>query len=126
MGNGRRLIFVMAVMLLTLVGAAAVQAQPSGIYVSPGDGQRDVSPGSYVRVSFQEPMDTTSVEAALTISPPVAGAFQWDGDGRYLMYLPAEPLPPQHAVPGSPWHWHPNTVGPAGADASVPVAVRYP
>ncbi|HET9494555.1 MAG TPA: MG2 domain-containing protein, partial [Chloroflexia bacterium] len=43
-----------------------------------------------VRVRFDQPMDRASVEAALSIDPPAAGAFSWDADNE-VRFTPAAP-----------------------------------
>ena len=78
MCSRRWLILALAAMFMLAVGTMAVQAQPSGMSVWPNDGQREISPGGYVRLSFPESMDTASVQAAFTITPTVVGTYAWD------------------------------------------------
>ena len=45
-----------------------------------------------LELTFDQPMDRASVEAALVISPTIAGAFNWR-DARTVAFETAEPLP---------------------------------
>ncbi len=51
-----------------------------------------VAPTSSVQLVFDQPMDRASVERALLIDPPVAGALRWTDD-QTLIFAPAAPLP---------------------------------
>jgi len=61
--------------------------------ISPTASMQDVDLGTGVIVAFREPMDHASVEARFTISPTVAGRFEWAKDT--LSFLPDDLLVPQ-------------------------------
>lgn len=78
-----------------LVGLALVAlfALPHVVDVSPAAGAQNASPRARVRIVFDQPMNTASVEAALQIQPPHAGTFAWDEAQRTLTFIPREPWP---------------------------------
>jgi hypothetical protein len=47
-----------------------------------------VDPAAVIRLTFDQPMDRASVEAALTIQPPIDGATSWEGDT--LIFTPTD------------------------------------
>ncbi len=71
---------------------------PRVLEIYPEDGADDVPIDADVTFTFNQPMDTASVEAAFelfaTSAPdePVAGTFEWDADATLLAFHPAEPL----------------------------------
>lgn len=67
---------------------ASVDEAPYIIEFSPADGETGVGLKPVVSVTFSEPMDEASTEAAFSISPPVLGAFAWEDDGRVLKFTP--------------------------------------
>ncbi|MFC1934184.1 Ig-like domain-containing protein [Chloroflexota bacterium] len=58
---------------------------PSVTYVTPADGSTNVPVGTYISVSFDEPMDKSSAESAFTLNPTVAGKIVWL-DNMMLFY----------------------------------------
>lgn len=60
---------------------------------TPEPGQ-EVTPEMPLRLVFSEPMDRSSVEANLRVSPAVAGRFVWEGGDRILRFLPQTPWKP--------------------------------
>src|SRR5205809_1605659 len=85
-------------LLVTLIpsGSRAAQSQqstqdatataPRIITSSPA--QREVvSPGAAIQLTFDQPMDRTSVESALSTDPKVAGKVSWSDDSS-LMFTP--------------------------------------
>jgi uncharacterized protein YfaS (alpha-2-macroglobulin family) len=50
-----------------------------------------------VTLYFNQPMEQTSVERALSIEPATSGAFTW-ADEATLVFNPGEPLPPQSEI----------------------------
>jgi uncharacterized protein YfaS (alpha-2-macroglobulin family) len=60
----------------------------------PADGQTAVRPVQPITVTFSQPMDRTSTEAAFGLETvagePVSGAFSWSEDGSVMTFAPAE------------------------------------
>lgn len=56
----------------------------------------NLAPTTAITVTFSQPMDRASTEAAFSLrradGRPTAGAFTWSQDGRRLRYQPAQPL----------------------------------
>ena len=48
-------------------------------------------PTTPLTLTFDQPMDTASVEAALSLSPPVPGTFDWSKDRRQVIFVPDPP-----------------------------------
>ena len=69
---------------LTTILPAPTSILPVGIGVGIGSGQ-------VVTLTFAQPMDTASVEAALSIAPLHAFQPVWSDDGRELQLIPAGP-----------------------------------
>ncbi len=46
---------------------------------SPAHAQANVSPAAPIVLTFSKPMDTNSVQAAFSLTPPTAGTFAWSG-----------------------------------------------
>ncbi len=67
--------------------AARSDTPPIVIYASPA-GQRN-SPTAPIAVAFNHSMDRASVEAALRITPSLAGVFDWDNDCTSFRYVHA-------------------------------------
>jgi hypothetical protein len=56
-----------------------VNAAPSVVAATPSDGQIGVGLSPKVQVTFSEPMDKASVEAAFQmVAPVMAGTFSWN------------------------------------------------
>jgi hypothetical protein len=55
---------------------------------SPADGQANVPVAAAIEVAFDERMERSSVEAALAISPSLAGAFSWDANATRVTFDP--------------------------------------
>lgn len=64
---------------------------PRLLYRSPEPGATQPR-NAPLELTFDQPMDTASVEAALVISPTVAGTFRWR-DARTVTFEAAAPLP---------------------------------
>src|SRR5207248_5968812 len=69
-------------------GAGSSIAAPNLVRLTPAENAHDVAPQEPLRVRFDLPMDRPSVEGALSIDPPAAGAFSWDADNE-LRFTPA-------------------------------------
>jgi uncharacterized protein YfaS (alpha-2-macroglobulin family) len=65
---------------------------PRLLFRSPAPGEEHPL-GSPVELTFDQPMDRTTVEAAFTISPTVEGTFAWTDD-RTLAFIPSPPPAP--------------------------------
>jgi TolB protein len=85
-------ISLMAVLAL-LTGVVIVRGDRVGVRIvtlSPERGVTHVSSRAAIRVAFDQEMEQTSVEERFNLSPPVEGAFQWEG--KTLAFRPAQPL----------------------------------
>lgn len=65
----------------------ANRVQPLAVYPGPGE---QISIYSRFGVTFNQPMDSGSVEAHFTIQPPIEGQFNWDGPT--LWFAPQQQL----------------------------------
>jgi Tol biopolymer transport system component len=74
------------------LGMAAYLSLPRLVQVSPAPDAQSLSPRTRIRLTFNQPMNAASVEAALRIEPPVAGAFSWEGSTVSFAALEAWPL----------------------------------
>src|SRR6266851_3858031 len=77
--------------LLVGLGLALYLSLPRLDATAPRSGAQFVSSRAPVHLSFSRPMDHASVEAALQLSPPRQGAFDWQG--QTLTFIPSEPWP---------------------------------
>ncbi len=82
---------VLAGGLLLGLAVAAFVSLPRLTVVSPPRGAALVSAGAPIRLTFNAPMDTAAVQAALHLSPDVAGATTWEGNT--LVFRPAQSWP---------------------------------
>jgi hypothetical protein len=71
-------------------GVGGPVAVPNLVRALPEPSAEALSLDTPVRVRFDQPMDRASVEAALSIDPPAAGAFAWDADNE-VRFTPAAP-----------------------------------
>jgi hypothetical protein len=62
---------------------------PAVVSHYPHPGSTTVPIYKSVRMTFDRPMDIIETQNALSITPTVAGAFQWSVDGKTLTYKPA-------------------------------------
>jgi uncharacterized protein YfaS (alpha-2-macroglobulin family) len=77
--------------------------RPAVLDFQPRNGFRYVGPTDVISVTFNQPMDHTSVQANFTLlagDEPVKGAFRWSGGdtaiaSETMVFVPAEPLPRQ-------------------------------
>jgi TolB protein len=79
--------------LLAGLALAALLSLPQVKDVSPASGAQNVSSRAPVRLAFNRPMDSASVEAALHFEPETAGAFAWNAPQNTLTFTPREPWP---------------------------------
>ncbi len=75
------------------LGAAFLFGRPRLIASAPADGATGLSTRALIHLDFNQPMDTASVAAALTLEPAAAGTWQWDPAGQTALFLPAAPWP---------------------------------
>ena len=74
--------------------------QPAVAGFEPQDGAIHVEPDAHVVVTFNQPMDHSSVEAGLSLSEasgeapkePIASSFAWSEDSTVVTLVPDEPL----------------------------------
>jgi hypothetical protein len=67
-----------------------VNAAPSVVAATPSDGQIGVGLSPKVQVTFSEPMDKASVEAAFQmVAPVMAGTFSWNSDATVMTFDPS-------------------------------------
>ncbi len=52
----------------------------------------DTNTTPWIRISFSEAMDHTSVEQAFSITPAVDGSFRWSADSRTVTFVPTREL----------------------------------
>ncbi|NTW01993.1 MAG: hypothetical protein HGA19_12000, partial [Oscillochloris sp.] len=69
-------------------------AAPTLTTSMPVDGDLDVLPRSKVVLNFSVPMNRSSTQYALQISPATEGNFYWSADSRQLTFTPATTLEP--------------------------------
>jgi uncharacterized protein YfaS (alpha-2-macroglobulin family) len=75
--------------------------RPLALTWTPGTDDEYVAPTAVISVTFNQPMDHASVEAAFTLrvnNQPVAGTFRWAGGEtaiaeETMIFVPAAPLP---------------------------------
>ncbi len=51
-----------------------------------------IPPTAVITVTFSQPMDRPSAEAAFSLTPAVPGTFRWSDDGRVMAFVPSERL----------------------------------
>ncbi len=73
------------------LGLAVLLAWPQLTGFSPIVGATEISSLAPVRLSFNHPMNTAAIEAALRFEPRRAGGFDWEGNT--LVFTPREPWP---------------------------------
>ncbi len=70
---------------------------PEIVSVAPAANEVDVARDAVVTVTFNQPMDRQSTEAAFSLTDgngtPIAGSFEWSEEDRILTFRPAELLP---------------------------------
>src|SRR5689334_23138187 len=82
---------LLAVGLLLGLAIAAFLSLPRLNTVSPARDAALVSSGAPIRLTFSQPMDTASVQQALTLAPDVPGTTTWEGNT--LVFRPAVSWP---------------------------------
>jgi TolB protein len=85
--------------LLAGLALAAFLSLPQVKAVYPAAGAQNVSSRASIRITFNRPMDSASVEAALHFTPEAAGAFAWQGNT--LTFPPRQPWPMGSAITAS-------------------------
>ncbi|MFL5735601.1 MAG: Ig-like domain-containing protein [Chloroflexia bacterium] len=71
-------------------GVGGSVAAPNLVRLTPDENAQDVPPRQPLRMRFDLPMDRASVQQAISIDPPAAGAFSWDADNE-MRFTPAGP-----------------------------------
>jgi TolB protein len=84
---------VMAALALALMAVItwgdAVGARVAAVFPDPGT---PVGAFGRVGVAFVQPMQAKTVEARLTITPPIAGQYRWEG--QTVWFVPSQPFEP--------------------------------
>lgn len=75
------------------LGAVFLFGRPQLTASAPADGATGLSTRALIHLDFNQPMDPTSVAAALTLEPAAAGSWQWDPAGQTALFLPTAPWP---------------------------------
>jgi uncharacterized protein YfaS (alpha-2-macroglobulin family) len=89
----RKFLFFLLTLLLTALTVSAQDSPlpPEVIDVQPFPGV-ELTPGQPLTLTFNQPMDQNSVQAAFSIEPGLAGQFLWP-NARTLQFLPSGDLP---------------------------------
>lgn len=76
-------------------GAGADTVAPTVKAFTPSGGTQGVARNELIKVTFSEPMDLASTQAAFSISSPTGatGTFVWTNNNTVLNFVPAVPLP---------------------------------
>jgi hypothetical protein len=135
MPDARRLIPAALLLLAVLACKQADTTPPVLVSTYPGSSATGVPTNTQIRVTFSEPMDTASAEAAFRITPAVAGSFDWAGDNAVMYWKPETALSVQttytYSVDTTATDVAGNRLQPAGsfqfstADTSAPPSVVY-
>jgi hypothetical protein len=103
--------------------------RPAILEFQPADRFRYVGPSDVISVTFNQPMDHTSVQTGFSLranEQPVAGTFRWSGAEtpsarETMVFLPDDPLPRRWWTPASglrPATWAHPGLGPGGSPRS--------
>ncbi|KPV52516.1 hypothetical protein SE17_15020, partial [Kouleothrix aurantiaca] len=85
----------LAGVLLALRAVMPIFAAPPALRAAmPAEGAADVSTRAPIQLQFDQSMNARSVEAALSISPPLAWKSVWDASRTTLTISPTELLRP--------------------------------
>jgi hypothetical protein len=84
-------IILLAAFLALLACQQADNTRPGVVSTYPANSATGVPTNTQVRVTFSEPMDTASVEAAFDIAPATEGLFDWTSDS-VVYWKPAQLL----------------------------------
>jgi len=52
-----------------------------------------VNPSEVIKILFEQPMDTASVEDRFAVSPQIEGTITWENENKTLVVTPQSPLP---------------------------------
>ncbi|MCS6909201.1 MAG: Ig-like domain-containing protein [Anaerolineales bacterium] len=91
--RGPALFLLTALAVLAGLALAAVLARPRVTELRPSPGAMNLSPRARLHITFNQPMDLASVEAALHVEPALPGAFAWDAEGKTLTFTPKRSWP---------------------------------
>lgn len=73
--------------------SAQTNIEPDVIAVAPSHDQDTVAVGSAITVTFSEPMNQSTVEAAFSTTPARTGTFSWDASGEVVTFTPSSDWP---------------------------------
>lgn len=82
-----------ALAALAGLALAAVLARPRVTELRPSPGTVNLSPRARLLVTFNQPMNRASIEAAFRVEPALPGAFAWDAEGTTLTFTPERSWP---------------------------------
>jgi Tol biopolymer transport system component len=85
-----------ALLALIAFGIGGALALPRIERVFPPPGSTGHSTRTPLRLTFNQPMNTRTVEAALSIDPPTPGELRWQG--HTLTFIPQTPWPLSHTI----------------------------
>ena len=85
--------------LLAGLALAAFLSLPRVRDFYPAAGAQNISSRAPIRITFNRPMDSVSVEAALHFTPEAAGMFAWQGN--MVTFAPRQPWPVGSAITAS-------------------------
>ena len=87
----RRMFLALSCFLLVSFACKPVDNTPPVVVSThPANGATGVATNTQIRVTFSEPMDAASVEAAFSLAPVTAGRFDWANDS--MMYWKPDTL----------------------------------
>jgi TolB protein len=87
------LLFLTALAIVAGLALAAVLARPRVTELRPSPGAMNLSPRARLQITFDQPMNTTSVEAAFRVEPALPGVLTWDAEGTTLTFTPERSWP---------------------------------
>ena len=86
--DAKRLIHTALLLLAVFACKQADTTPPTVVSTYPGSGATGVPTNTQIRVTYSEPMDTASAEAAFHMAPAVTGTFEWVGDNAVMYWKP--------------------------------------
>ncbi|MBX3063154.1 MAG: PD40 domain-containing protein [Anaerolineae bacterium] len=85
-------VLIVIVVLLLALGLTVARGSQIGLMITAYAPRDSGSIHPHIQISFDDPVDLTSVQAALSIDPPVLGSFTASGDSRTVSFIPSETL----------------------------------
>lgn len=91
--RGPALLLLTALAVVAGLVLAAVLARPQITELRPSPGAANLSPRARLQITFNQPMNPASVEAAFGVEPALPGALAWDAEGTTLTFTPERSWP---------------------------------